>query len=330
MVVFWYMVMTKQKHNTHTISDIKRIVAEYSGEILSDQPDDQKVRYIDKLHCKCKFNHKFIKGVDKLLIGRWCPTCRESISENIVRNFFEKLFGMRFEKIKPIDLVNKNGHRLELDGYNAQLKLAFEHNGQQHKKQLFNRTHDRLRSTIENDESKLDYCKKHGIVLIVVPDLFNELGMSNLDDFVRNKCLDSGIEIPNNPTNIQTESPNAYSYSKYSKLCEIAKNKGGTLLSLDYLGYYMKLDWECSSGHQWKASPANIKGKGRWCPMCRKKSLEESVIRKMHYDEKKTLTEIAKILGISVPKVSQFCKAKKIEVLLHQLHERNENGRYTS
>src|ERR1700748_2300192 len=51
------------------------------------------------------------------------------------------------------------------------------------------------------------------------------------------------------------------------ELQELAKSRGGKCISKSYLGDKNKLDWECSEGHIWSASPNNIKT-GTWCPIC--------------------------------------------------------------
>lgn len=48
---------------------------------------------------------------------------------------------------------------------------------------------------------------------------------------------------------------------------EIAKSRGGECLSPEYRNNRYKLRWQCSIGHEWEASPGNIK-KGKWCPTC--------------------------------------------------------------
>lgn len=52
-----------------------------------------------------------------------------------------------------------------------------------------------------------------------------------------------------------------------SKMLEIAKKNGGNCLSQSYVNNHSKLDWECSKGHTWKATPGSIKS-GSWCPKC--------------------------------------------------------------
>jgi hypothetical protein len=48
---------------------------------------------------------------------------------------------------------------------------------------------------------------------------------------------------------------------------DIAKQRGGLCLSSEYMGNKVKLKWQCSDKHVWKAIPQSIK-RGCWCPHC--------------------------------------------------------------
>lgn len=48
---------------------------------------------------------------------------------------------------------------------------------------------------------------------------------------------------------------------------ETAKSRGGKCLSENYRNTATKLRWLCSAGHEWCASPLQVK-KGHWCPFC--------------------------------------------------------------
>lgn len=52
---------------------------------------------------------------------------------------------------------------------------------------------------------------------------------------------------------------------------KLAENKNGKCLSEVYVRSHDKLKWECSRGHQWKASYANVY-MGKWCPYCWRKT----------------------------------------------------------
>lgn len=48
---------------------------------------------------------------------------------------------------------------------------------------------------------------------------------------------------------------------------ELALLKGGLCLSEQYKKTVLHLEWQCSKGHTWKATPSSIKT-GHWCPIC--------------------------------------------------------------
>jgi len=48
---------------------------------------------------------------------------------------------------------------------------------------------------------------------------------------------------------------------------EVAESRGGRCLSNRYRNNATKLEWRCSAGHEWSATPLQVK-KGHWCPFC--------------------------------------------------------------
>ena len=48
---------------------------------------------------------------------------------------------------------------------------------------------------------------------------------------------------------------------------EIAKSRGGRCISDRYRNSAIKLEWRCSKGHEWSATPLQV-NKGHWCPFC--------------------------------------------------------------
>ena len=52
------------------------------------------------------------------------------------------------------------------------------------------------------------------------------------------------------------------------KACqELARNRGGALLSKRYVDARTHLRWRCAKGHEWLSIPDNVK-RGSWCAVC--------------------------------------------------------------
>lgn len=95
-----------------------------------------------------------------------------SKGEKICRDTLEKIYGVKFENVRPNWLLNdKTGYPLELDCYNADLKLAIEYQGQQHYKwpNQFHKTYNEFKEQLRRDKLKVDVCQKQGVHLICVP-----------------------------------------------------------------------------------------------------------------------------------------------------------------
>lgn len=56
---------------------------------------------------------------------------------------------------------------------------------------------------------------------------------------------------------------------KLAQMKRIATSRGGMCLSENYRNNATKLEWRCSAGHRWSATPLQIT-RGHWCPFCAK------------------------------------------------------------
>lgn len=93
--------------------------------------------------------------------------------EEQCRAVLESLFpGYKFPSCRPDWLINpRTKQPLELDGYNEDLRLAFEYNGEQH--YIYpNKFHRSTREFLDykrRDLIKRLLCDDHGVYLLVVP-----------------------------------------------------------------------------------------------------------------------------------------------------------------
>jgi hypothetical protein len=107
-----------------------------------------------------------------------------SSKEDICREILERKYNAKFPTKRPNFLKNpSSGRNLELDGFNEDLKLAFEYNGEQHYKfpNTFHKTEEEFNNQVKRDKFKAKKCKELGIHLIEIP---YTIGVDQLENFI--------------------------------------------------------------------------------------------------------------------------------------------------
>ena len=102
----------------------------------------------------------------------WQQEGKSTRGEGECRRVLEKIYGLPFKRIRPDWLINdRTGHKMELDGYNEELKLAFEYNGEQHyvSNHFYNKTYKAFADQVYRDNLKVDICDRRGVYLITIP-----------------------------------------------------------------------------------------------------------------------------------------------------------------
>ncbi len=247
------------------IDYFKNLAEIKGGKCLTDEYNNQQ----DKLKFVCANNHIWKSYAKHIRAGHWCPQCHIYRGEEIVRICLEYIFNSPFPKYKSDKLISSKNKRLELDGYNEQLGIAFEHDGLQHYGFNIFRVknfEDGYKNIISNDLDKENICKKLGIKLIKVPAIGRLTKIEDLKYVLKHRfdILNIDIQVPNNiPNNI---------YDKISKksldeINNIAIKRGGKCISDIYINNRTYMIFECNNGHQWKSTSSNIKS-GKWCKLC--------------------------------------------------------------
>lgn len=114
-------------------------------------------------------------------------------NETRCREIFENLFKTDFPKVRPSFIVNdKTGKKLELDGYNDKLKLAFEYQGQQHYNfsPYFHKSQEDFTNQVYRDKLKKELCEKNNITLIEIP---YSIEYKDLEDYIKMKLYEQGF-----------------------------------------------------------------------------------------------------------------------------------------
>ena len=262
----------KNKKYSHELCNA--FALEVGGKFLS------KERYRNTkqvLQWECRDGHKFSRSLGSIISYRsFCPACvkRVGLREEYIRELFFHLFGAIFERTRNLQwLRNKEGNAMELDGYNADLSIAFEHNGKQHYEidGFFTKHGEKLKRMQEGDALKAQLCRENNVSLIVIP---YQISIDAIQ-----------IHVINELKKFNKESPNRSKFehgfiapSMLKKLRAYATSQGGHLLSQDYLGSSMKLEWKCKEPRHPKfaAAPSALISRKSWCRRCANDEASES------------------------------------------------------
>jgi hypothetical protein len=116
----------------------------------------------------------FYSQANKRRISKGELKCKETL---------EKLTGKSFPTIRPDWLKNpETGENLELDGYNEELRIAFEYNGRQHYEDgHFNMGGYETIQQWRRDQFKRQVCAMYGIHLIIIP---YTVPITDIPDFI--------------------------------------------------------------------------------------------------------------------------------------------------
>jgi hypothetical protein len=189
--------------------------------------DDNYTNMHTNIKVKCVNNHIFERSLNNIIhISKKCPSCNigKYFTENICRNIFQIIFNKEFKKIRNLNwLINKEGYNLELDGFNSDLKLAFEYNGIQHYKFIpfFHNTIYEFNKLKDHDKLKHELCYLNNVKLISIP--YN-ISILELVDFIYKKLDDYNISY--NKVHIDIHKfENNYIINKDIEIDNFLKNK---------------------------------------------------------------------------------------------------------
>lgn len=249
-----------------TLTEMRELAKSRHGDCLSKQYVNSQT----PLDWVCSAGHVWSAVPSSIKAGRWCPTCSAGLGERICREHFEQLLDAKFPKSRPPWLRSEQGNQLELDGYSADLALAFEHQGTHHYKKVdrFHETDRQFETQVARDEEKKQLCVLHGVDLVEVPSVLEMLGISEIAQFISNELGRLGRLVPAGMLEPKIDYSEAYKVDEIAVLQDVARERGGELLSTTYLGIFEKLTWRCSKGHEFDAAPNNVKNSGSWCPRC--------------------------------------------------------------
>lgn len=256
-----------QVEPSKVIAEARQIAQERHGKCLSSS----YIRAHDPLSWRCELGHVFTSTINNVRNGKWCPECSSGLKERVTRYLFEEVFQKSFPKKRPRWLKSPLSQQpMELDGFNEELGLAFEYQGEQHYKVTFDKREGVLSAQQKRDAEKAKLCRKQGVVLIQIPYW---IPTTEMQDFLVSELLKDGAKnlakhAKRSPKKPLPEWIRTDAYG-VGDLKSFAQGLGGRCLSESYEGANHRYVWQCAEGHQpWTASWASVNRQGTWCPEC--------------------------------------------------------------
>lgn len=290
-----------------TLGDFRSLVAELGGRVLGlkDKPDTHPIRVRQKISVACSHGHVDKKHACHVSQQRTlCQECSIGLYERIVRAHFQSMFGVPFPTAHPEWLVNpRTGYPLELDGYAAPLALAFEHDGPHHNGRAIRSAQgpEYFRRIRERDALKDRLCVENGVCLVRIPSLGDIIAIDDLRSFILHKCGMSGVHVPfpNAPIRPVQASDTT---ERFHELIRIVEQRGGRMLSKQYLGTREPLTVACGLGHRFRIRVSHLKDEQfRWCRRCYAQRLRDDAARRHgHHTYRDRLVAILAKAGCSL------------------------------
>jgi hypothetical protein len=227
---------------------------------------------------KCRKGHDFSRPYSNIQqSGTFCPYCSEGLSERICRAAAEQLFGVPFKKTPLRDVRGVGGRPLHLDAYNKSIKLAIEHNGQQHYQpsRFGNQTEEEaancFRKQQEHDRRRREFCSANGITLIEVPELGRWTKTGDLKDFIRAECQKANFKLPAGFDRVRLKLDahhlDTTAEEMWERVLKRVQESGYTLKTVNYPGANGRLSLLCKNGHEYTPRLANFL-RGYTCRRC--------------------------------------------------------------
>lgn len=252
----------RQLHRT-PFPVVERVVRE-KGWLLAMTESE----YVNGKHIrvKCSNGHSSTRSINAIKNGHSCRSCFAKTGETAVRSAFEALFNADFPLRHPPWLRSSRGGRLELDGYNATLNLAFEYQGFTHSREKgFG---EPLADVARRDAEKARICSQRGVTLVHVtemkPDtLYDPSGVVNhvviaLSLHGIKVTVPHAVEIPQG----------GWLSRGLTRLRLVAPSLGLELLDETYKGVDHRYRWRCQSCNATFEGNGYYRLIGRGCPRC--------------------------------------------------------------
>jgi hypothetical protein len=179
-------ICTKLDKNNNLLKECHELATSKNGQCLSIEYKNQYTL----MKWKCNKQHTWSAGYRHIKNGTWCPNCLYK-NENETRGIFEQIFCKPFPISYPKFLQISKNKNLQLDGFNEELGIAFEYDGQQHYQiSVFHRHNGKesLSERQQRDRIKDELCSNNSIKLVRVPYFIKDK-----KTYILNSLKDMGV-----------------------------------------------------------------------------------------------------------------------------------------
>jgi very-short-patch-repair endonuclease len=256
-------------HTVYSIHDLHKHAESMGGKCLSSKYTNIKSKY--KWKCgQC--DHEWDAIWNSVCnMHSWCPNCRNSSREVVVKLACEEYTGYKFNKSRTI-----LGKGIEVDLYCEELDLCIEVDGIQHHEYTpyYHSNIEAFNAQQERDKNKDRLAEEKGIILDRIPDK-TEVPLIKLREYIHNYLQETCFIDP--PDNLKSDQE---FYSKVAKtrtsksdkymtnVKKIVNEKFGKLIGdQKCISNRQKLHIECCDGHKFNISYEHLI-RGIWCGKC--------------------------------------------------------------
>lgn len=270
------IINTNKFQNQRKISRIKKLEKLFSFKFVKET----KRGHIREYYLQCNaHNHSYVKNARSQYF--YCPKCSlkgTSFSEEVIRGYFEAYSGLKFHK----KIIFDKNVKFELDGFNPELKIAFEHDGCQHYdfkafQKLTKKGKKEFSKLKARDAYKNKYCELNGIKLIRFKQLHKYSSIEDVEKICKELFKKKKNKILN--INLKTKYYNEIKSILKKYKCKLVNDKG-------YLGSNDRVVYECEKKHTHETSASKIKHQFKGCPSCNEEKRKLEQIKKMKKVEK--------------------------------------------
>jgi len=265
------------------IESMYKLASQNHGKCLSKEYDNVS----SVLEWQCSAGHQFHMRVSNALAGHWCQQCGKGLSERLCRAIFTHLYEAPFPRTRPSWLLSKMNARMELDGFNEDLNLAFEYQGVQHYRPVrkFKLDVERLKHIQERDALKASVCAAKGVTLLPIP---YEISHCKLESYIREQLEQRGRgrDHWNRLARLDLSQLSVREDDRLQLLRVAGDVKKLDCTATSYLGSRTPHPWKCRvCASEFFAAPKRISSMSLPCLACRKRArrqrVEEEALKKI-------------------------------------------------